>query len=427
MLDSTVPLRLGAEFRLLDAVRFLENSPVPWCSLSRWEGGHATFQVRGDRYEPQPRFALPPLPEDETDSYWRLVSSLVDRPEGLDRSLRLWIDVTATAATWPLESRGLVTAIAIEAMTELLLPGFVPERAGYSIGDEERARQIIAGAGLPGRLAGRLLGLLQGRGASATDRLFELARLGVASSEEVEAWKELRHTIAHGTLPAMGQDLVDKVHRVRTLFSRLVFTAVGYEGLYLDYGTAGWPVRQHSCAAFKARGLEASSPRHRRSLEPTNRPGLRQPQSRCTFRPLRWCVRASLHAGATHDDSWCNPQLSRKRENAGLTEPLWPPRGNRRQPTACTMSAAFRQLVDEGYCDAGAPHSSARCVSHTSGPSVVSARTSRRPPRSGSSRSSSRRAKGRHRFIGDTTFEETCVGDGFRTRPDAVFSSRIVG
>lgn len=252
VLDSIVPLRPGAEFRLLDAVRFLENSPVPWCSLSRWEGGHATFQVRGDRYEPQPRFALPPLPEDETESYWRLVSSLVDRPEDLDRSLRLWIDATATAAAWPLESRGLVTAIAIEAMTELLLPGFVPERAGYSMEDEERARLIITGAGLPDRLERRLLGLLQGRGATATDRLFELARRGVASSEEIEAWKDLRHTIAHGTLPAMGQDLVDKVHRVRTLFSRLVFTAVGYEGPYLDYGSAGWPARQHSCAAFKA-------------------------------------------------------------------------------------------------------------------------------------------------------------------------------
>ena len=38
-------------------------------------------------------------------------------------------------------------------------------------------------------------------------------------------------------------------------------------------------------------------------------------------------MRASLHAGATHDDSWCNPQLSRKREHARLTEPLslcWP-------------------------------------------------------------------------------------------------------
>jgi hypothetical protein len=254
LLDSAAPLRPGAEFRLLDAVRFLENSPVPWCSLSRWEGGDATFRLRGDRYEPRPRFALPPLPEDEANSYWRLVSSLVDRPEEMDSSLRLWIDVTTTAAAWPLESRGLITTIAIEAMSDLLLPGFAPELAGYSLADEERARRVIEEAEMPDRLARRLLGLLQGRGASATDRLFELSRLGVASREEVEAWKGLRHPIAHGTLPAMGQDLVDGVHRVRTLFSRLVFTAVGYEGPYRDHGTAGWPVRQHSCAAFKARG-----------------------------------------------------------------------------------------------------------------------------------------------------------------------------
>lgn len=261
VLASTVPLRPGAEVRVLDAVRFLENQPVPWCSLSRWEGGQASFRVRGDRYEPQPRFALPPLPEDEKDSYWRLASRLVDRPDETDSNLRLWIDVTATAAAWPLESRGLVTAIAVDAMSDLLLPGFAPKLAGYSMADEERARQVIEAAALPDRLARRLLGLLQGRGASATDRLFELARLGVATREEVEAWKGLRHPIAHGTLPAMGQELVDKVHRVRTLFSRLLFTAVGYDGPYRDYGSAGWPVRQHSCAAFKARGLEASPAR----------------------------------------------------------------------------------------------------------------------------------------------------------------------
>ncbi len=168
-LSSDYPLRAGAEDRVIDAMRFLENSPVRWCSLSRWEEGRASFWVRGDRYEPQPRFALPPLPEEEADSYWRLFASLVDRPAAGNAHLGLWIEVTATASMWPLESRALLTAIAVEAMAKLLLPSFEPQRAGYSEADEERARQIIESAALPERLTQRLLGILQGRGASARD------------------------------------------------------------------------------------------------------------------------------------------------------------------------------------------------------------------------------------------------------------------
>ena len=255
MLLSDRPLRMDAELRLLDAVTFLENSVVPWSSLSRWQDGRAQFRVRGERYVPSPRFALPPLPERDRDSgaFWRLVASLVGRSADTESQLRVWIVVAATAATWPLESRGLVTAVAVEAVAKLLLPGYVPDLAGYSTADEEQARKLIASADLPERLASRLLGVLKRQGASASDRLFELARLGVVDPQEVDAWKALRNSIAHGALPPMGQELVDKVHRVRTLFSRLVLSVVGYEGPYVDYGCTGWPVRDHSSSALKAR------------------------------------------------------------------------------------------------------------------------------------------------------------------------------
>lgn len=71
---------------------------------------------------------------------------------------------------------------------------------------------------------------------------------GAVSAEEASAWRELRNKSAHADEMASldVQTFLDLCHRMTVLFYRLIFTAIGYEGPYTDYGTSGdWPSRRH--------------------------------------------------------------------------------------------------------------------------------------------------------------------------------------
>jgi len=249
-LESTDPLRPGTAERAIDALSFLEARPVPWCAITRLESGRLDYRLRGDRYTSLAMSRLPPVPTrspKDATNYWSLFSRILERPEGAREpdELGLWIGVVASASNWPLEARFLLTAIAIEGLSHVLLPGFRPELAGYTKDDVDRATTEILDGDLPDRLRERLVGVLRQSRATAADRLHQLSRSGVISEEEVKAWKALRNLATHGSFPAISQDLVTNAHRLRTLFCKLVFNLVGFSGDYIDYGSLRWPTRRY--------------------------------------------------------------------------------------------------------------------------------------------------------------------------------------
>jgi len=78
---------------------------------------------------------------------------------------------------------------------------------------------------------------------SATDALYLLAESNIIDREEVDAWKKIRHSMAHATFPDFDlQKLIDLCHSVVVLFYKLIFHTIGYNGKYTNYGRSGWPV-----------------------------------------------------------------------------------------------------------------------------------------------------------------------------------------
>lgn len=76
------------------------------------------------------------------------------------------------------------------------------------------------------------------------DTLDRLAKQGAITKQHIDAWKYLRNSGAHGTVPRSGdeslQSHLDKYRCCLDLFYRLIFLAVGYQGLFRDRSCAPW-------------------------------------------------------------------------------------------------------------------------------------------------------------------------------------------
>ncbi|KVQ46104.1 hypothetical protein WK03_15100 [Burkholderia cepacia] len=82
------------------------------------------------------------------------------------------------------------------------------------------------------------------KSSSASDRLHVLAKAGVIDEEDIKAWKSIRHAAAHGGLEvdqSKLQSLLERVNRLVAMTYKLAFFRIGYQGLYTDYATRGWP------------------------------------------------------------------------------------------------------------------------------------------------------------------------------------------
>lgn len=107
--------------------------------------------------------------------------------------------------------------------------------------------------GLKKRAANMMGGM---KSSSASDRLHVLAKAGVINEEDINAWKSIRHAAAHGGLdvdPSKLQSLLERVNRLVVMTYKLAFFRIGYQGMYTDYGTRGWPTAQFDAVACNER------------------------------------------------------------------------------------------------------------------------------------------------------------------------------
>lgn len=82
------------------------------------------------------------------------------------------------------------------------------------------------------------------KSSSATDRLYALIKNRVVDQSDIDAWKSLRHSSAHGSLkidPSDLQKILTQVNHVQTLIYKLVFFRIGFTGQYTNFSKSGWP------------------------------------------------------------------------------------------------------------------------------------------------------------------------------------------
>ena len=112
---------------------------------------------------------------------------------------------------------------------------------------------VATWAGIPGwegndSLRDRLPNLIsQLTSVRAVDRLYELAKQGIVESRHVDAWRQVRHPMAHAELPN-GEDyqlFSDRIFSVTVLLYQIVFASIGYDSYYHDYSIHGFPVAKY--------------------------------------------------------------------------------------------------------------------------------------------------------------------------------------
>ena len=81
----------------------------------------------------------------------------------------------------------------------------------------------------------------------AGDKMKELAARGAISSKSLKAWQRLRNANAHNyqNNSLKPEEFHELLGVVQTLFYQLIFHAIGYRGVYRDYGSEGWPLRRY--------------------------------------------------------------------------------------------------------------------------------------------------------------------------------------
>lgn len=148
----------------------------------------------------------------------------------------------------PLDTIALLASVALESLVQSCFRKLAAP-APQIIEEVNQILAMIEGLKIDSVTKTRAAGSLNGMKSSrAIDKLHDLANDGLVNSDEIAAWKTLRNSSAHGSLhvsPEKQQDVLWKVYAVNVLVNRVVMTAIGYEGVFNDYSTRGWPLREH--------------------------------------------------------------------------------------------------------------------------------------------------------------------------------------
>ena len=113
----------------------------------------------------------------------------------------------------------------------------------------EEAKKLIEDSDLGERIKGRLfgsIGLL--KNASPKGALNQMVQKKWLNKAMVSEWKELRSKSVHPDKINQGsivfQKYINQFNTCLTLFYRLVFIIIKYEGSYMDYSERGWPEKK---------------------------------------------------------------------------------------------------------------------------------------------------------------------------------------
>lgn len=196
---------------------------------------------------------FPPLHtgfHDPYNSFWRLFTlylwKLTEHTEPTWHPLSTHVMSVIRVGRTSLEAQSLALGIAVEGIlgaefTGLLHP--TPELLEQT----EKLQALIEDSDLSTEFKYRVNGTFGGfKRIRPKDKLRELARLGLIEVEAQSVWSKLRDASAHAVMlnPEKIERQLERCHVVRNLLNQLIFLVIGYQGVYTDYSTPSWPIRE---------------------------------------------------------------------------------------------------------------------------------------------------------------------------------------
>jgi len=243
------------ESRSFEALWFVFVRPFSWTTKEVCRGKTKTIVIRG-RYEKPLKCGITPpinLSLEYAQPVWNLYCCylrfiLSYRDPSKLHPISALVRSAIRSSTGAIETQILSLAIVIEGM----LKKFYPETGALTEEEEkslDAAKSIIEGSTIDSAFKKRILSAIGGwTQPSASTKIHKLIKSGVVKDYEFTSWKKVRNPLAHGELPKLFdlQEYVDIHSKLLTMFYKLIFNSIAYNGPYVDYGAEGWPTSEFS-------------------------------------------------------------------------------------------------------------------------------------------------------------------------------------
>lgn len=237
---------------ILESLQFVLARPLEWSIMQVHQGKERVTKIKDSLKNEIPRRGRPPIHPREP-SHNKQVWDLFDKyfTYALSQNRKstssifshLWPILLARSSSFPTEV--LTLGIALEGILKEHFDKKVPEA---TIKEQIcKARQIISQSDLTNNVKTRILGFIPSLQHPRTkDQLYSLQERSLINEQLIKAWEELRNRAAHaGQIdPEKAQHYIDRCHAVTALLHQLIFLAIGYNGIYTDYSSYGFPQKE---------------------------------------------------------------------------------------------------------------------------------------------------------------------------------------
>jgi hypothetical protein len=258
--ESPEPIPAGFETRIIEGLLFVLGKPLAWNESKRRQGRIEHVRLRSRLPKGNPVRMKAPIAVYQ-DALFQKVWVLFDlylrfigKTEGAEfHPCSAYLDSVSQASANSADAFALGLAVAVEGLIRTLYKhlGEKGDRFKEAVGALEA--YVLAWPHLEywSKEAGlnreRLPGLIGNlKHVSPQDRMQLLVADGNIFQNHVDVWKKLRTRKAHAlddpSSPEM-QELLRAIDSLIVLVYHLVFHAIGYEGVYFDYSTLGYPPR----------------------------------------------------------------------------------------------------------------------------------------------------------------------------------------
>ena len=241
------------ETRVIETLQFVLARPLVWSMMIKQSEGRKRTHIRRTfsenlRYKIKPPIAITAAKPDWFCKLFELYLNYVNEfDEDKLHPVSAQMRTVCRASIGNVETSSLILSVAIESILK-----YVYQTKFHLTAEEKKwiktAQKYFRTWEGPEGLSKRITGLFSVFGnPSAAMRLDELVEIGAITTDQKRDWGNLRHKLAHGeTLGSVPlQEFLDLSNKVLVLFYHLVFFAIGYEGEYTDYSSAGWPLRDY--------------------------------------------------------------------------------------------------------------------------------------------------------------------------------------
>jgi hypothetical protein len=242
----------GIEHKTIETLQFILAHPLYWTVLEQNENGVETVIIRRQtKQELTYRIHVPVYALDRKGEHlWKLFDKYLSyilkyKGETVWHPMSIFIYRVILSSAVYLETFALETTVAIEGLLLTEFKNLAPSEGSF-LQSLDKAMQLVEESLLYNVVKQRVLGAIKAmKYPSASDKLRLLVDGNIVDAKEYQTWKDLRNKSTHPTQPAFVelQELLDLCNIVITLFYKLIFHTIGYEGKYMDYGTYDYPLK----------------------------------------------------------------------------------------------------------------------------------------------------------------------------------------